>query len=52
VLYAQAWEPVVDAPITVNAALDLVEEGLLLKCLRYETDDEVVVVRRGANLDR
>jgi hypothetical protein len=38
--------------MTVNAALDLVEDGLLLKCLKYEPDDEVVVVRRVANLDR
>jgi len=51
-LYAPPWEPVADAPMTVDAALGLVEDGLLLKCLKYETDDEVVVVRRVANLDR
>jgi hypothetical protein len=46
VLYSHQWEPIADAPLTIAAACELEAEGLVIKCMRYEKDQELVVVRR------
>jgi hypothetical protein len=46
VLYAHAWAPVDGAPLSIDAACELADDGLLVKAIRYAGDQEHVVVRR------
>jgi hypothetical protein len=41
---------VADAPLSIDAACMLADDGKLIKCLRYAGDSEEVVVRRRTRL--